>query len=78
MKYGFQSKRIKEWRESQGMSLEQMGKKLCKPKQLLSVWENGVNTPSLDSLMLICNTFSIEPSFFLSHACDTVDGEAAK
>ena len=70
----FNHERIKTFREAHDMSLEQMASKLGKPKQLVGVWENGVNSPSLDNLLLICNTFHVEPSFFLVDVSDTVDG----
>jgi transcriptional regulator with XRE-family HTH domain len=64
VKYIFKPERIKTFREAHDMTLEVMAEKMGKPKQLLSVWENGVNSPSLENLLLICNTFQVEPTFF--------------
>jgi transcriptional regulator with XRE-family HTH domain len=71
----FKPERIKTFREAHGMTLDEMAGKMGKPKQLLSVWENGVNSPSLENLLLICNTFDVLPSFFFNSVCDTVDGK---
>jgi transcriptional regulator with XRE-family HTH domain len=60
----FRNQRIRELREANGMTLEEMAGKMGKPKQLVSVWENGVNSPSIENLVLICNTFDADPSFF--------------
>lgn len=60
----FRAARIKEFREAHDMSLEEMAQRLGKPKQLVGVWENGVNNPSLENVLLICNTFDVDPSFF--------------
>lgn len=60
----FRNQRIKEFREAHEMTLDEMAAKMGKPKQLVSVWENGVNCPSIENLLLICNTFDVDPSFF--------------
>lgn len=78
MTFIFKPERIRTLRKAHGLSLEAMAGKMGKQKQLISVWECGINAPSLENLLLICNTFDVEPSFFLVDACDTVDGHEAK
>ena len=72
MPFIFKHERIKTFRDAHDMSLDEMAAKLGKPKQLIGVWENGINCPSMENLLLICNTFHVEPAFFLTEACDTV------
>jgi len=77
MIFVFKPERIRTLRDVHGMTLEVMANKMGKPKQLVSVWENGVNSPSLENLLLICNTFEVPPSFFLVDTFDTVDVKEA-
>ncbi|MBV5338135.1 MAG: helix-turn-helix transcriptional regulator [Deltaproteobacteria bacterium] len=60
----FRFQRIKELREANGMTLEEMAGKMGKQKQQLGIWENGINSPTIDNLLVICNTFDVDPSFF--------------
>ena len=60
----FRYQRIKELREANGMTLEEMAGKMGKQKQQLGIWENGINSPTIDNLLVICNTFDVDPSFF--------------
>jgi len=62
----FRGTRIKEFREAHGITIEEMAAKLEKPKQLVGVWENGVGNPTMENLVLICNTFDVDPSFFFA------------
>lgn len=73
----FVPERIRTFRDAHEMTLEQMAERMGKPKQLVGIWENGINSPSLENLLLICNTFQVEPAFFLVDVCDTVDGSTA-
>lgn len=73
----FRHQRIKELREAHGLSLEEMALKLGKQKQQIGIWENGVNTPSVENLLLICNTFDVGMSFFIDSASTSVEEETA-
>ena len=73
----FKSERIKTLRDIHDITLEEMAAKLGKVKQQVSIWESGVNMPSLDNLILICNTFDVPISFFVSEVSTTVDDRKA-
>ena len=62
----FVPKRLQELREMQGISEDEMSIKLKKSKQQIGIWESGVNAPSIENLLLICNTFGVDVSFFFS------------
>lgn len=66
-------KKLKELRQTNGLTLEQMGKRLGKTKQQLSLWECGVNSPNTENLALICNTFGVGVSFFFDNTSTCVD-----
>ena len=71
--YAFDSNRIRTLRETHKMTLEEMAEKLGKVKQQVSIWECGVNAPSLDNLIHICNTFDVPMSFFVYDVSSTID-----
>ncbi len=57
--------RIKELRNSLGISQVEFGKRLGVTKQCISNWENGNIQPSIDMLIKICNLFSISSDYLL-------------
>jgi len=69
----FQFHRLRTLRESHGLTLDEMAGRLGKQKQQLSLWENGINAPSMDNFVLICNTLDVDPSFFFSEASSSVE-----
>lgn len=69
----FRYPRIKEMREAYGLTLEDMAGKMGKQKQQLAIWESGVNSPSIENLVLICNTFDIDVSFFFDSVSTHVE-----
>jgi transcriptional regulator with XRE-family HTH domain len=71
--YAFDSNRIRTLREAHKMTLEEMAEKLGKVKQQVSIWECGVNVPSLDNLIHICNTFDVPISFFVYEVTGTIE-----
>lgn len=71
--YEFRAQRIKAMREALGMTQEQMADKIEKKTQQISIWEAGVNTPSMDNFLLICNTFDTAPEFFFDKVSTTVE-----
>jgi transcriptional regulator with XRE-family HTH domain len=73
MVYAFDSNRIKTLRETHRMTLDEMAEKLGKVKQQVSIWECGVNMPSLDNLIHICNTFDVPLSFFVYDMSSIID-----
>lgn len=72
MSYAFDCNRIKTLRESHRLTLDEMAEKLGKVKQQVSIWECGVNAPSLENLLLICNTFDVPMSFFVYDVSSTI------
>lgn len=73
----FDNNRIKSLREIHKITLDEMAEKLGKARQQVSIWELGVNTPSLENLVHICNTFDVPISFFVYEVSSTVDDKAA-
>ena len=73
--YQFRPQRLVALREGLGLSQEEMAEKLGKKKQQISIWENGVNKPTIDNLLEICNTFDTAPEFFFEKVSTTVEEE---
>ena len=74
----FRYQRIKELREAHGMTLEEMALKMGKQKQQIGIWENGINFPTVDNLLLLCNTFDVDTSFFFDKASTPVEEKNAE
>lgn len=72
--YEFRKERIVALREGLSLSQEEFAAELGKKKQQISIWENGVNTPSIDNLLEICNRFKTAPEFFFDQVSTTVEG----
>lgn len=70
------SERIKELRNSLGINQVEFGRKLHVTKQCISNWENGNIQPSIDMLIKIDETFSVNTDYLLglSSKC-TLDAE---
>lgn len=73
----FRHQRIKELRDAHGLTLDEMGKRINKQKQQIGIWENGVNAPSIKNLVLICNEFDVDMSFFLDTVSTPVEEATA-
>lgn len=67
----FRFQRIKELRTGHGLTLDSMAAKMGKTKQQLAVWESGANSPSVKNLVLLCNTFDVNPAFFFDSVSTT-------
>ena len=57
--------RIKELRQSLGVTQVQFARKLFITKQCVCNWENGNIMPSIDMLIKICTTFSVSADYLL-------------
>lgn len=70
------SERIKELRKSLGINQVEFGHRLNVTKQCISNWENGNIQPSIDMLIKIAETFSVNTDYLLglSSKC-TLDAE---
>lgn len=70
------SERIKELRKSLGINQVEFGRRLHVTKQCISNWENGNIQPSIDMLIKIAQTFSVNTVYLLG-LCDkcTLDAE---
>ncbi len=68
--------RIKELRTSLGINQVEFGRKLNVTKQCVSNWENGNIQPSIDMLIKIALTFSVNTDYLLglNNKC-TLDAE---
>lgn len=73
----FRYQRIKNLREAHGMTLEEMAGKMGKQKQQLGIWENGINSPTVENLLLLCNTFDVDVSFFFDSVSTPAEASAA-
>lgn len=69
----FRPKRIKILRETHGETMEDMGARTGKTKQQINIWENGINSPSIENLVLICNTYDVKTCFFFDDVSTTVE-----
>ncbi len=70
------NERIKELRKSMGINQVEFGRRLHVTKQCISNWENGNIQPSIDMLIKIAETFSVNTDYLLglSSKC-TLDAE---
>lgn len=59
------SERIKELRKSLGINQVEFGHRLHVTKQCVSNWENGNIQPSIDMLIKIAETFSVNTDYLL-------------
>ena len=73
----FRPTRITELREAHSITAEEMAIRLGKSKQQIGIWENGVNYPSIENLLLICNVFDVDASFFFDNASKSVEEKPA-
>jgi transcriptional regulator with XRE-family HTH domain len=63
----FRFEKIKELRESQGLSLQVLATLMnAKHRQQVSQWELGVITPSTHVLCRISAALGVDPSYFFS------------
>ena len=58
--------RIREIRQSRGMSQVELGKRIGVSKQSVSNWENENIQPSIDMLIRIAKVFSVTTDYLLS------------
>ncbi|MDE5620206.1 MAG: helix-turn-helix domain-containing protein [Ruminococcus sp.] len=70
------NERIKKLRKSLGINQVEFGRRLHVTKQCISNWENGNIQPSIDMLIKIAETFSVNTDYLLglSDKC-TLDAE---
>ncbi len=70
------NERIKKLRKSLGINQVEFGRRLHVTKQCISNWENGNIQPSIDMLIKIAETFSVNTDYLLglSNKC-TLDAE---
>lgn len=59
------NERIKELRKSLGINQVEFGRRLHVTKQCISNWENGNIQPSIDMLIKIAETFSVNTDYLL-------------
>lgn len=71
--FEFRPQRIAALRDGLGLSQDEMAEKLGKKKQQISIWENGVNKPTIDNLLEICNVFDVAPEFFFDKVSTTAE-----
>lgn len=64
--YQFQPDKIKELRDANGLTLEQLAEKTGVSKQVLSTWETGACEPRISSLNKVSAAMGIPFDFFFS------------
>ena len=68
----FKPERIKQLREEQGLTLDQLSEKTGISKQVLSTWETGACEPRISSLNKMACALAIPFDFFFSNIETTV------
>ena len=59
-------KRLREARENKGLMQHQLAKLIgAKSAGVISNWENGLNKPDVDKIVLLCKVLEVSPSFLL-------------
>lgn len=53
------SERIRDLRQGQGLSQEQLAEKVGVSRQAVSKWEGGLSVPELDKLLALCDCFGV-------------------
>ncbi len=56
---------LKELREKNAMTQEQLGKQLNMSKNVISHYENGVNSPNIDTLKNIADIFDVSIDYLV-------------
>lgn len=62
----FNRERLVALRESKGMTQDEFAASLGTIKQHISLWETGKTTPSLISLIKICNLYDVDVKYFFA------------
>ena len=60
----YDHKKIKELRESLGLTLEKFGERLGKSRQQVQAWEVGITKISVGTIEQMCKEFGVKPNFF--------------
>lgn len=58
-------KRVKDLRKQKSLTQEQLAKRLCVTKSIISAYEAGTKFPSLDMLIKLSYTFNVSTDFLL-------------
>lgn len=59
------SKRLKGLREEKGITLSQLSKDLDISVACLSRWEAGLRCPNIESIILLCQYFSVTADYLI-------------
>lgn len=59
----FLGKRLKDLRKDQGLTQEELGKKINVTKVSISCYENETRTPSLETLIELSEVLHVDPSY---------------
>ncbi len=59
---------FKSLRLDKGIGQEQLAKELSVSKGIISLWENGLREPTMNSLILIANYFNVSLDFLVGRA----------
>jgi len=64
--WNFAKDRIKALREMKGLKQSEFAASLGVPKQTIHAWESGKISPSIASLIKICNAHECQPGYFFT------------
>ena len=64
--WSFNHERLVALRESKGINQDEFARRIGTIKQHISLWETGKSTPSITSLIKVCNTYDIDIRYFFA------------
>ncbi|MDE6398492.1 MAG: helix-turn-helix domain-containing protein [Clostridiales bacterium] len=59
------AQRLKEIRKENGLTQEQFGNKLSVSQDTVSLWEKGVSSPSVETVIAIAEIFGLTADYIL-------------
>jgi transcriptional regulator with XRE-family HTH domain len=63
-KWRFNKDRLKDAREIMSLTQEQLADRMDVSRQSYNTWETGQATPTVHSLIKICNVLGVKPEIF--------------
>jgi transcriptional regulator with XRE-family HTH domain len=63
-KWRFNKDKLKDAREIMSLTQEEIADKMNVSRQSYNTWENGQATPTVHSLIKVCNVLGVKPEIF--------------
>lgn len=67
------AERVKELRSKYKLTQQELADKLGLKKSTIGSWENGQNNPEIESLLKLCELFSIKIQYFFEEEYDKLN-----